>query len=79
MNDTASVEMALMRDALSHLNIAAEALSAIEEDDANPFRHEVRVPSILVTKACLEIEEIITAHDVEAYPIEAGEYEGCAE
>lgn len=79
MNDTTSVEMVLMRDALSHLNIAADALSSIEEDDANPFSHDVRVSAILATKAALEVEEIITAHDVEADPIEAGEYEGCAE
>ncbi|MEH1512111.1 hypothetical protein V7F95_08170 [Cutibacterium avidum] len=79
MNDTASVEMALMRDALSHLNIAAEALSAIEEDDANLYRNRVRLSAIFTTKAALEIEELLTAHDTEADPIEAGEYEGCAE
>ncbi|MDU5969204.1 MAG: hypothetical protein E6Z04_09520 [Cutibacterium avidum] len=79
MNDTTSVEMKLMRDALSHLNIAVDALSAIEEGDANLYRNRVRVPAILATKAALEIEELLTAHDTEADPIEAGEYEGCAE
>lgn len=79
MNGTASVEMALMRDALSHLNIAAEALSAIEEGDANLYRNRVRVSAIFTTKAALEIEELLTEYETITDPIEAGDYEGCAE